>query len=94
MLLNFIFLIFTAIQKVKGYDPLDDVAGYNCEQGTYVAYPFTVSAEVDCMVKVTGTSAFLECLNHASSPKKRTSAGYFGGYYAHYNVEPLGSTCP
>ena len=59
-----------------------------------MAYPFTVSAEVDCMVKVTGTSAFLECLKHGgASPKKRTSAGYYNVYYAHYNVEDSGS-CP
>ena len=83
-----------SIQKIEGYDPLDNVGNYNCNQGTYVAYPFTVSGEVDCMVKVTGTNAFLECIKHGTSTKKRTSAGLFGGYYAHYNVEPLTSTCP
>ena len=82
------------IQKVVGYDPLDDVGDYDCYQGTYVAYPFTVNSDVDCMVKMTGTSAFLECIKHDVSPKKRTSAGYFNSYYAHYNVEDIDSTCP
>ena len=82
------------MQKVIGYDPLDNVGNYNCKQGTYVAFPFEVSTNVDCMVKMTRTSAFLECLNQNFSPTRRTSAGLFDGYYAQYKVKGFGSSCP
>lgn len=52
------------------------------------------AGSADCLVKVTGTEAFLECIKDVGGGmKKRTSAGFFNNY-AQYTVKPLSSTCP
>ena len=63
-----------------------------------MGWGFTASGggagSADCVVKVTETEAFLECIKSVGGGyAKRTSAGFFNNY-AHYRVMPLGSTCP
>ena len=81
---------------MKGYDPKDNVDYGGC-QGCYVGYVIALPAmsggpTPECMVKVTRTDAFIECLRTVNGVKKRTSAGYFNNY-AQYTVQPYGSAC-
>ena len=61
---------------VRGYDP------------TFVGYPFLSATGAKCMVKVTGTEGFLECMKNG----KKTSAGY-NDNYAHYDIVAAGASC-
>ena len=92
--------IFGYRYNVEGFDPKDTV-NYDGYQGSYVGYVIALpamSGDPECMVKVTGTDTFIECLRTVTAPsgasaKRRTSAGYFDNY-AQYTVKSPGSTCP
>ena len=72
---------------VRGYDPKDSV-NYGGYQGTFMGYPFLSATGAKCMVKVTGTEGFLECMKLG----KKTSAGY-NDNYAQYEVMAAGASC-
>ena len=75
---------------VRGYDPKDTV-DYQGYQGKFVGYPFLSATGAICMVKVTGTEGFLECMKKGKKTKK-TSAGY-NENYAQYEVVAAGASC-
>ena len=58
-----------------------------------MGYAFTSpTGSVSCIVKVTGTEPFLECIKTVNGVKKRTSAGFYN--YGQWTVKDPGSQCP
>ena len=80
-------LLYISQICVRGYDPFD-CNGNGGYQSIFVGYPFQSATGAKCMVKVTGTECFLECMKMG----KKTSAGY-NDNYAHYNIVAAGASC-
>ena len=63
-----------------------------------MGYPFVsaTATGAKCIVKVTGSDAFLECIKRVITPagvvRRKTSAGYYDNY-AQYTVKPPSGTC-
>ena len=75
--------------------------GADSFQGCYVGYVIALPAmtgDPECMVKVTESDAFIECLRTFTRPSgasvtRRTSAGYFNNY-AHYTDSHMAQCAP
>lgn len=73
---------------VWGWDPKDDGS---CDKGVHVGYPFDPGSGfglVTCILWITPTEAFLECVfDDPSAPNGRTSTGFWGK--GQWEVGPL-----
>lgn len=73
---------------VWGWDPKDDGS---CDKGVHVGYPFDPGdgvGLVNCILWITPTEAFLECIfDDPAAPNARTSTGFWGK--GQWEVGPL-----
>ena len=78
---------------LRGFEPGDCVNDYLGYEGAFVGYPLHEKIRAaDCIVKVTGMDASLDCIYNVGSVFRRTTVGYKNSY-GQYTIKPNGGSC-